>query len=115
MDNFIFYKNVSGSIAVSIDDGESIFLPTGRRIAPTDLWEETEEMVTIDKITMATQNAVRDAIEDNEAAAKALEARKINDPIEVRRDAENRQEVVDLLRHFRRLVGPAPRGFNHKF
>ncbi len=35
--------NCKGAVAISFDDGETIYLPTGRVIDRTDMWEEANE------------------------------------------------------------------------
>lgn len=39
----IYYRNCHGAVSVSLDEGETVILPTGRRIPLTPVWEESDE------------------------------------------------------------------------
>ena len=41
--DIIYYTNPMGAVSVSYDEGETIVLPTGRRIPLNRIWEESEE------------------------------------------------------------------------
>lgn len=38
-----YFTTANGLVAVSLDDGVTILLPTGRNIAPTEVWEEVDD------------------------------------------------------------------------
>jgi len=39
----LFYRNCKGAVAVSLDDGETVWTPQGRNIPITPAWEWTDE------------------------------------------------------------------------
>ena len=57
-----YYENGRGGIAVSIDDGETVFVKTGRRL-PLDesIWEEAEEVLELSDVQAAAVSARIDA------------------------------------------------------
>ena len=43
MDEMLFFTNYRGSVAVSCDDGETVFAPSGRRLPLTPAWVPVED------------------------------------------------------------------------
>lgn len=42
-DDPIYYRNRSGAVAVSLDDGVTVLLPTNRQITRTEAWDESDK------------------------------------------------------------------------
>jgi hypothetical protein len=40
-DEIIYFTTARGLVAVSLDEGETIILPSGKTMAPTEVWEES--------------------------------------------------------------------------
>ena len=57
-----YYTNCKGAVAFSVDEGETVCLPTGRRIPWSDAWEET--MDDLETSLTETQQAVLKAHRD---------------------------------------------------
>ena len=39
----LYYRNIKGAVALSVDDGETVWTPEGRNIPMTPVWEWTDE------------------------------------------------------------------------
>lgn len=78
----IFYRNQSGTLAISVDGGASVVVPTGRVMAPTEAWEETEDDIDLQELTDAARDRVLALAEEQVrldavlAERRAEEARK---------------------------------------
>lgn len=78
VEDIIYYTTEKGLVAVSLDEGETIVLPTGKRMPPTEAWEETSEDLE-SRLTDAQKRALRVALgkpEMSEVGALAWKHRK---------------------------------------
>lgn len=41
--DIIYYVTAKGLVALSLDEGETIILSSGKRMPPTEVWEETSD------------------------------------------------------------------------
>lgn len=41
IEDIIYYETAKGLVAVSLDEGETIILPSGKTMPPTEMWEES--------------------------------------------------------------------------
>jgi len=39
----LYYRNPKGAVAISLDEGVTVVIPSGRRLPTTEVWEETDE------------------------------------------------------------------------
>ena len=68
----VYFRNCSGLLAVSTDDGETIFLPDGRKIALNDKWIEVAGDFR-QLISSKQEQALRRIEQEADKAAEALE------------------------------------------
>jgi hypothetical protein len=64
MDDLLFFTNYRGAVAVSYDDGETIVVPTGRRIPLTPMWVPEEEDLDLlrERLTLEQRREVGRAL-----------------------------------------------------
>lgn len=56
----VYYRNRAGAIALSLDDGDTLVLPTGQRIDLNPMWEEVDP-VEEGSLTKPQQEAIAEA------------------------------------------------------
>jgi len=56
-EDIIYYTTPKGLVAVSLDEGETIILPGGKTMPPTEVWEEAATDLK-DKLTPVQREAV---------------------------------------------------------
>jgi hypothetical protein len=62
LDNALVFSTPTGALALSFDDGDTIIDPRGRRVEPSEVWDEVEELKAVDALPRMTAPA-RAAVE----------------------------------------------------
>lgn len=96
-----YYVTKTGAVGVSIDGGDTVFNPAGRRVPLDDVvWEEVED-VSWDRLSAAAQAAANTAEGAEVAAANAraeARERRAEDLLRKRQDDERRKAEADRRR-----------------
>lgn len=108
------YRNQSGARAVSLD-GSNVVVPSGRLMALTDAWEETDEEVDPEELSANALERLAGLLEEQERRDAALACRQAEEAriravrltdAERRRAAEEAalwRECAALLKLIKRL------------
>jgi len=85
VDELLFYRNKIGAVAISVDDGETVWIPSGRNLPLTLAWEWTDEP-GLETLLTPQQNKV---LEEAKNAPPLTEIEKMAEDLRKRqRDAQ---------------------------
>jgi hypothetical protein len=56
--DLLYYRNPQGNVAISLDEGETVIIPSGKRLRVTPVWVETDEEGLESRLTQEQADAL---------------------------------------------------------